>query len=583
MGGSELIDRHAIAEIFEQCGTLLELKGENPFRCNAYHNAARAIERLEGSLEQMLASGDLAKVKGIGTTIVEKVAEIVRTSRLEFHEELLRATPPGLIEMLRINGLGPKRIKLMHDELGIDSLPSLRQAIDDGRLAKMKGFGSKSVQKILEAILFLDRAGKRVLLPTAIGWANRLMEPLRQHPDVRRISLCGSLRRGRDTIKDIDILVASERPDELMTLFTTLPEVAQVVAHGSTKSSVILDCGMAADLRIVTSAQFPFALHYFTGSKEHNVAVRSLAQSKGYKLNEYELVGPDGPIPCDAEADIFRALGLDFIPPELREDTGEIESATRGEIPFLLERADITGVFHCHTTASDGQNSLEEMALACQSHGYSYLGIADHSQSAFYANGLSADRIAEQHRQIDQLQKKMPSFRIFKGVESDILADGSLDYPDTVLASFDYVVASIHQPMNMSAPEMTRRIIRAISHPRCTMLGHPSGRLLLQRDAYPMDVEEILKAAARYGTLIEINANPRRLDLDWVHCKRAKALGVKLVINPDAHATSGFDDVEFGVTTARRGWQTKDDVFNTQHVDAIEQRLAWLRNRAPAD
>jgi DNA polymerase (family 10) len=575
-----LIDRHAVAEIFEQCGTLLELKGENPFRCNAYHNAARAIERLEGSLEQMLAEGTLSQVKGIGSTVVEKVQEIVQTGKLAFHEDLIRQTPPGLIDMLRINGLGPKRIKAIHDELGIDSIPSLRAAIDEGRLSKLKGFGAKSAQKILDAILFLDRAGKRVLLPIALEWADRLMQPLRQQPSVQRISLCGSLRRGRDTIKDIDILVASDKPAELMTLFTTLPEVAQVVAHGPTKSSVVLEAGIAADLRIVSKEQFPFALHYFTGSKEHNVAIRALAQQKGYKLNEYELASPSESIPCAEEADIFRALGLDFIPPELREDNGEIAAAATGEIPFLVEPGDITGVFHCHTSASDGQNTLKEMAVACQARGYRYFGVADHSQTAFYANGLSAERIEVQHREIDRLQQTMPNFRIFKGIESDILADGSLDYPESVLRTFDYVVASIHQPMNMSAEDMTKRIIRAIEHPRCTMLGHPSGRLLLQRDAYPMDVEEILKAAARNQTLIEINANPRRLDLDWVYCKRAKALGVQLVINPDAHATSGFDDVGFGVLTARRGWLTKQDLFNTQPLEKIEAELRARQDRA---
>lgn len=576
-----MIDRHAVAEIFEQCGTLLELKGENPFRSNAYHNAARTLDRLPGNLVEMLDSGQLAQVKGIGSTIIEKIREIVQTGKLKFHEKLLRETPPGLIDMLRINGLGPKRIKTIHDELGIDSIQSLRQAIDHGELAKLKGFGTKSAHKILEAIKFLDRAGQRVLLPVALEWANRLVEALRSLPSVQKISICGSLRRGRDTIKDIDILIASDDPIPIMDHFTSLPEVAQVVAHGSTKSSVILEAGIAADLRVVTLRQFPFALHYFTGSKEHNVAMRALAQSKGLKLNEYELAGESGSLPCPEEEDIFRALGLEPIPPELREDTGELDAAASRSLPHLVDLADITGVFHCHTTASDGRDTLQEMARACQAKGYSYLGIADHSQIAFYANGLTADRIAQQHRDIDKLAKNMPGFRLYKGIESDILADGSLDYPDEVLNSFDYIVASIHQPMNMGADEMTRRILTAIRHPKCTMLGHPTGRLLLQRDSYPMDVDAILREAAKIGTLIEINANPRRLDLDWVFCKRAKELGVKLVINPDAHATSGFDDVPFGVMTARRGWLTKEDIFNTMPVDAIDRRLAELRSRIP--
>jgi DNA polymerase (family 10) len=574
-----LIDRHRVAEIFEQCGTLLELKGENPFRSNAYHNAARALDRLPGDLVEMLDSGELAQIKGIGSTIIEKIREIVETGKLEFHDKLLLDTPPGMIDMLRINGLGPKRIKTIHDELGIDSIEALRHSIDRGELAKLKGFGTKSAHKILEAINFLDRAGQRVLLPVALEWAERLVDSLRSSPSVQKISICGSLRRGRDTIKDIDILIASDEPAPIMDRFTSLPEVAQVVAHGSTKSSIILEVGIAADLRVVNARQFPFALHYFTGSKEHNVAMRALAQSKGLKLNEYELTGESGSIPCPEEKDIFLALGLDPIPPELREDTGEIDAAASRSLPHLVELADITGVFHCHTTASDGRDTLEEMARACREKGYTYLGIADHSQSAFYANGLTADRIAQQHREIDNLAKTMPGFRIYKGIESDILADGSLDYPDEVLDSFDYIVASIHQPMNMGADEMTRRILTAIRHPKCTMLGHPTGRLLLQRDSYPMDVDVILREAAKNGTLIEINANPRRLDLDWILCKRARELGVQLVINPDAHATSGFDDVPFGVTTARRGWLTKQDIFNTQPVDLIDRRLQNLRSR----
>jgi DNA polymerase (family 10) len=570
------LDRAAIADILDECGTLLELKGENPFRANAYHNAARAVLQLEGSIEERLADGTLGQAKGIGSTMVEKIDELVRTGTLAFHQKLREEVPAGLLAMMRINGFGPKRIKTVYDSLGVDTIDQLREACEDGRVASLKGFGKKSTAKILEGIQFLDRTGRRLLLPVARALAGRLIEQLKLRPDVEAIEPCGSLRRGKETIGDLDLLVASRNAAGVMTAFTSLPDVAQVIGSGPTKTSVLLAAGPQADLRVVTPEQFPFALHYFTGSKEHNVAMRARAQDEfSLKLNEYELAGPNPPV-CKTEADIFEALGLAYVPPELREDTGEIEAALRGDIPTLVINEDITGVFHCHTHDSDGHASLEEMARACQARGYKYLGIADHSKSAFYANGLSPERVRRQGQAIDQLNKEMHPFRIFKGIESDILADGSLDYDDQTLALFDYVVASVHQPMNMSEEQMTRRVIRAVSHPSCTMLGHPTGRLLLQRDPYPIDIDAVLKACAQHGTMVEINANPHRLDLDWIFCKQAKALGVRLVINPDAHATDGFDDVPFGVITARRGWLTKADIFNTQPLVQIER---WLSSR----
>ena len=573
------MDRKEMADILDECGTLLELKGENPFRANAYHNAARAIQQLEGNVTEMLADGSLAKVKGLGQTMIEKIAEMASSGSLVFYEKLKEETPPGLVDMLRISGFGPKRIKQVYSDLGIDTIEKLKAACEDGRIAELKGFGKKMAAKLIEGIQFLETSGQRLMLPIALTLAERLRDAIAQHPSVKRIEICGSLRRGKETIGDIDLLVSSDDAAPIMKLFVEHPDVMQITGQGPTKSSVVLSNGLAADLRVVTDDQFPFALHYFTGSKQHNVAIRARAQEFGLKLNEYELAGPDRSIPCKEEADIFKALGLDYIPPELREDTGEIEAALHHKLPVLLETSDITGVFHCHTNASDGADTLEDMVKACQSRGYKYLGIADHSKSAFYANGLSVERIRAQHEQIDALNKKLKGFRIFKGIESDILADGSLDYDDEVLATFDYVVASIHQPMAMSEKTMTERVIRAIRNPYCTMLGHPTGRLLLRRDPFPIDMEAVLKEAAACGTMIEINSSPYRLDLDWIFCKRAKALGVTLVINPDAHSTTHYDNIPCGVATARRGWLTKKEVFNTLPLAQITKKLESMRKR----
>jgi DNA polymerase (family 10) len=373
----------------------------------------------------------------------------------------------------------------------------------------------------------------------------------------------------------------------IMGRFVGLPGVVQVTGQGSTKSSVVV--GMVtgsgqrlllnADLRVVQDSQFPFALHHFTGSKEHNVAMRTRAQARGIKINEYELLGPDGSIPCKDEVEFFRALGLDYIPPEMRENTGELEAAEKGQVPRLIEPGDVTGVFHCHTVYSDGANSVEEMALAARALGLQYLGIGDHSQSLTVANGLGPERVRQQQAEIDDLNKRFKGFKVFKGTECDILADGSLDYDEGLLATFDYVVASVHSFFNMSRAGMTERIIRAIRHPRVTVLGHPTGRLLLRREAYQVDLDAVLQAAAEAGTMIEINADPHRLDLDWVHCKRARALGVKLVINPDAHSTGGIGYYRFGVDVARRGWLEKDNVFNTLPLAEVTRALAERRRK----
>jgi DNA polymerase (family 10) len=575
------MNKARVAAILDEIGTLLELQGESSFRCNAYHNGARVVEQLDSELDDLIAQGKLGEIRGIGSTLQEKITTLVNTGSLPFYDDLKKKIPAGLLDILRINGLGPKKAKAMWDELGIDDMQKLKTACEAGQVATLKGFGAKTQQKILEGIDFLEKMGSRVRIDQALPLASALLEGLRKLPGVIRIELCGSLRRRRETIKDIDILISSKDPRPIMDTFVKLPGVEQVTGHGDTKSSVIMSgekwgvkVMMNADLRILSDEQFPFALHHFTGSKEHNVNMRGRAQGMGMKLSEYGLFKGDKLIRCKDEAEIFAALGLAYIPPEMREDTGEVEAAEKKEIPNLIELDDVQGVFHNHTRASDGSNSLEEMALAAKELGLKYLGIGDHSQSLMVANGLTPDRVRAQQKEIDALNKRLKGIHIFKGTECDILEDGSLDFDDELLKSFDYVVASVHTHFNQTRDLMTARIIKAIRHPAVTMLGHSTGRLLLRRDGYPVDLEQVLQAAAESGTMIEINAHPQRLDLDWIHCKRAKTLGVKLVINPDAHSTDDLALYRFGVDVARRGWLSKNDVFNTGSLSAVTKALA---------
>jgi DNA polymerase (family X) len=569
-----------IAQIIDEMGTLLELRGENPFRCRAYHTAAQALSNLHGDLHDAIADGSLKEVAGIGETMYAKIVQLATTGHLPSYDELRRTTPPGLVALLRIPGLGPKKIKVLFEALKIESLADLRAAGEEGQIAGLKGFGAKTEANILAGIAFVEKAGERILQSTAVRLVEPIIRAVRAHKNVIRAEFCGSLRRRAETIGDLDILFSSKDPPAVLDAFVKLPHVATVLAHGPTKASVRLADGVQCDLRGVDDTQYPFALHYFTGSKAHNIAMRKRALARGLTLNEYALTGAGGPIPCKTEADVFAALGLAEIPPELREDNGEIEAASAGKLPVLLELGDLTGTFHCHTDWSDGAATLAEMADAARSRGMHYLGIADHSRVAGYANGLSIERVHEQRREIDALNRTFDGkFHLFKGTECDILPDGSLDYPDEVLAGFDYVVASIHSNFTMPRDEMTHRLVRAASNPHVTMLGHPTGRLLLARDGYAVDLEAVIDAAAAAGTLIEINANPHRLDLDAAHCRRAIQKGVTIVINPDAHSVGGLDDLEYGVSVARRGWLTKNDVWNTGSLPTMVRRIEQSRGR----
>lgn len=575
------MDKEQVAAVLDEIAVLLELQGENPFRCRAYTNAARAIEQLERPLNEVVAAKELEEIRGIGETLRDKITTLVTTGHLPLYEDLQKKTPPGLLDMLRVPGVGPKKVKALYDQLSIDSLEKLKSACEKNQVAELKGFGAKTQQKIIEGLAFLGEVGERVRIDQALPLGEALVAQMRECSAVQRIELCGSLRRRKEVIRDIDILVSSKDAKTVMEYFVKLPNVSAVIAHGDTKSSVTVADGsrggkrvyINADLRVVRDDQFPFALHYFTGSKDHNIAVRARAQKYGLKLNEYELAGAKGSVPAKHEADVFKALDLDYIPPEMREMTGELEAAEHHHVPKLIEVEDIRGVFHCHTTASDGHASLAEMVEAARDLGLEYFGIADHSQSLTVANGLTPDRVRKQQAEIDKLQAKLKGFRIFKGTECDILPDGRLDFDDEVLAGFDYVVASVHTHFNLSLEDQTARIVKALSHPLVTMLGHATGRLLLRRDAYKVDLEAVLQAAAKHHKLIEINAHPQRLDIDWIHCKRAKTLGVQLVINPDAHSTEEIGLYRYGVDVARRGWLEKKDVFNTRGAAAVVKAL----------
>ncbi|RMD90792.1 MAG: DNA polymerase/3'-5' exonuclease PolX [Calditrichaeota bacterium] len=568
------MDKKEVAAILQEIAVLLELKGENPFKSRAYENAARVISGLTKDIHELVETGEIRNIKGIGERIADKITELVKTGRLKYYEDLKASIPPGLVEMTAIPGLGPKKIKKMYEILDIKNIAELEYACKENRLVDLEGFGERTQEKILQGIEFVKKHRERHLYHQAEAAALPLYEAVSRHHKIIRASIAGSLRRKKETIKDIDIVASAEDRDreEIMDFYVKLPDVEIITAKGLTKSSVVLKSGINADLRIVTDEQFPYALHHFTGSAEHNTAMRSLAKKMGMKMSEYGLFKNETElIPCKDEVEIFAAFGLDYIPPELREDNGEIEAAAEHRIPKLVELNEIKGILHCHSNFSDGANSIEEMALATREMGYQYLGICDHSQSVYYAKGLSPDRVKEQHEIIDELNSRFSDFKIFKGTECDILGDGSLDYPEDVLASFDFVVISVHSRLNMSEEEANERIIKAMRHPYVTILGHPTGRLLLGRDGYPVNMYKIIDVAAELGVVIELNASPHRLDIDWRYCKYAKDKGVLISINPDAHSVDGLNDIKYGVGIARKGWLEKPNILNTLSLQEIEQ------------
>src|ERR1700751_1197886 len=544
-GEKEMRTKEKTVELLETIASLLELKGENPFKVRAYTTAARALETFSGSFQSAVAEDKLIELDGIGDAIAKKISEYVSTERIEYFEKLQAEFPQTIFELFEIPGLGAKKVKALYEQLGIKTIADLEAGAKNGTVAALPGFGEKTAANLLQAIEQRRKRSGRFLLSDAKIWSDELLEHFRGHPDVSQISAGGSFRRRRETIGDLDLLIATRQPARIIEHFLTHVAIDRVVAKGDTKASVLLKSGIQA-------------------------ALRGRALQNGWTLNEYRLA-PDPssrrecrPIPeIQTEADLYRALGLSYIPPELRENHGEIEAAEKENLPRLLEWQNLRGTFHCHTSESDGRNTLSEMADAALQLGLEYLGIADHSKSSFQAHGLDEKRLLTQVEQIRAFNKSSGNdFYLFAGVECDILRDGTLAFSDEILSQLDYVVASVHASFTQSEKEMTKRILRAIENPHVTILGHPTGRLLLSREAYQVDLGEVIKGAAATGTIIELNANPRRLDMDWRFWKRAKDEGVSCAINPDAHSIGGLQDLWFGIEIGRKGWLTRGDVVN---------------------
>jgi len=575
--------RDQVVEVLEHIALLLELQGENPFKIRAYRNGARALELLEGDLATLVADTGLKGIPGIGTALQEKISTLITTGNLPYYDELRAKFPPELFELFTISGLGPKKIKVLYETLNIASLAALEKACHEGKIATLEGFGRKSQENILHSIAMAKRSSGRHLASEATQVVEVLLPFLRAHPDTIRVSVGGSTRRRNETVHDVDFIVSSNKPQGISEAFRTHPLVESILAAGDTKSSVMLTNGLQADLRVVKDAEFPFAQNYFTGSKEHNIHMRSLAQARGWTLNEYRLAPTEKdapPIPqIKDEHDLYALFGFDYMEPELREQRGEFEAAEKHQLPDLVTLENLRGTFHCHTHASDGHNTLAEMAAAAQDLGFEYLGIADHSKSSVQANGLDATRLEKQIADIKKLNTEFEDFRLFSGVECDILKDGTLDFSDDLLAELDYVVASVHSSFTLSEADMTKRLIRAISHPCVTMLGHMTGRLLLRREPYAVNIPAILDAAVETGTMVELNATPHRLDLDWRWWRMAREKGVQCVINPDAHSIEGLKNLYFGIGSARKGWLTKGDIVNCLPLAKVIPALEAKRRR----
>lgn len=559
-----------VARILDEIGQLLEFKDENPFKIRAYHNGARAIESLTSDLATLVAEKKLTGIPGVGKALEEKITELVTTGKLEYYEALRKEIPEGVVAMLAIPSFGPKKARVVWKELGITTIAQLRKACEEDKLSALKGFGAKTQKKILEGIAFHEQHAGQYLLSDAMPVARALLAHLQQLKTVHRVSIAGSLRRWKETVKDIDLLASSSEPAKVTEHFLKAPGVKEVIGSGETKTSVRLASGMQVDLRIVSDEQFPYALAYFTGSKEHNVVVRQLAQKKGLKVNEYGIYDGSKLIECRDETAFYKALGLPYIPPEMRENTGELDYNATFQ---PLELKALKGVFHTHSTWSDGTAEIEAMAEKARSMGLRYMGLSDHSKAASYANGLDEARLAKQMKEIDRLNKQWKDFRILKGLECDILPDGGLDLNPEILGQLEFVIGSVHSRFDMSEKEMTDRVCKAIANEHFDILGHATGRLLLSREGYKIDLGRVLETAKKHDKIVELNAYPNRLDLDWIHCRRAKDLGVMMSINPDAHSTADLENIEYGVATARRAWLEPKNVLNTRDVDEVLEIL----------
>lgn len=575
------MEKNQVIQALKEIGRLLELLGENPFKTRAYQGAVRALEKDARSLPDLVASGDLGKLKGIGKAIEEKIRILFEEGRLPYLEDLRSQVPASLHDILRVPGLGPKKVRVLWQELGADNLLYLEQLCRKGALEEVKGFGAKSQAKILEGIAFLRSSQDRYLLCDVLDLALDLEERTRALPGVEQASLAGSLRRRSPVVKDIDLVVATRDGEALSQRLVELEGVESVTMRGPSRTSVRIRGGLGVDWKIVAPGEFATALAHFTGSREHNVRLRQRAKERGLSLSEYGLAEEGGGTRrIGSEEKLYQALDLHFVPPEMREDLGEVEAASRGALPGLLEESDLQGVLHLHTTRSDGAATLREMALAAMELGYQYLGVTEHSRTAVYASGLDIEALREQREEIRLLEEEDLGIRILQGVESDILPDGSLDYPDEVLAELDFVIGSVHAAFHLSEEAMTERLLKAMDNPYLDMIGHLTGRILLSRKGFPLDMEKILEKAAATGVALEINANPNRLDLDYRQIPRARERGVRFSVNPDAHSRGGLRDTVWGVHVARKGGLGPEQVLNTR---SAEDFLASLRrNRGNA-
>ena len=564
-----------VAKILYEVADLLELQGIG-FKPNAYRNAARNIESMTKELEEYRKTNNLRDIPGVGEAIAKKVEEILITGHLHYLDELKQQLPAGLLQMVEVPEIGPKTALHLYKELKITDVQELKTAAEHHRIRSLKGFGERSEERILHGISLLERRSGRMLLGNAYPVAERARKYVEEHADLRLISLGGSLRRMKDTIGDIDILAGSNDVKTVMDAFTSYPEVEEIVERGPTKAVVRLKDGTQVDLRVVEEEAYGAALQYFTGSKDHNIKLRSLAIDKGWKLNEYGLFKKDltEVVARGTEEDIYKALGLKIMPPELREDRGEIEASLKGNLPELIELKNIKGDLHVHTVASDGNATMEEFAWACKKRGYEYLGITDHSYGLRVTDGLSAERLRGNIDIAHNVAKRVDGLKILIGAEVEILEDGSLDYPGDVLRELDFVVGAVHSKFNMESDAMTKRILTAISNDYLTILAHPTGRRLEQREPYFIDLEKVMLAAKAAGVCLELNAFPERMDLNDVNCRMAKEIGVKIAIDTDSHNVPQLDNMLFGVSTARRGWLEKGDVLNTLSLKELVSFLS---------
>jgi DNA polymerase (family 10) len=559
-----------IAAMFDQTAELLEILGENPFRVRAYRRAARVVEGLPKNVASLLASGsDLSELPGIGKDLAGKIAAIVESGKFTLLEELKRKLPGQLAEIAALPGLGPKRVKLLYDQLKVRTLDDLRRAVKAGRLRQVRGLGAAVERKVSDAIA-KPTAGKRFKLPVAEAEASALLDWMRP---VGKVIVAGSYRRRRDTVGDLDLLVAAVDGAAVAARFTSYENVSEVVARGTTRSSVVLRSGLQVDLRVVPEESYGAALLYFTGSKAHNIALRAIAVERGWKLNEYGLFAGARRIAGQTEEEVYKKLGLAFVPPELREDAGEIAAARSGKLPTLVTQGDIRGDLHVHSDWSDGTVAIADMAAAAQACGYAYMALTDHSRRVTIAHGLTPARVLRQIAEIDRLNAKLRGFTILKGIEVDILRNGSLDLPDSTLARLDIVVAAVHSAFGLSREEQTERIVRAMHNPHVSVLAHPTGRLIGQREAFDIDTDRIFAAARETGCALEINAEPDRLDLNDVHARAAKAAGARFAISTDAHSVGALQHMRLGVDQARRGWLGAADVINTRSLADLRKLL----------